>query len=356
MAEKKKYSLLSVLLFGVIVIVVAGLMFCSYLSLIVNPSKHWFFAIFGILYIPLLVLTLIMLLSAARRRSSMAVWLLLALLPAIWLTGRCYQFKGSDKEEGPLKVVTFNAGLFVHGQKELAGASRLALADSAAAFLRGTGADIICLQEFGLPVGVDLTHFLSTRFPEYHPEYYVLTGDKGYAGNVTLSRLPVVRKGKIEFEGSTNMALYTDISLDTTVIRVYNCHFQSYNLSPDTVIKALGNDEQALSATENKMKNSLMRRPGQVEAVLQSMAESPVHSLAVGDFNDTPVSYTYQRLKTGRKDSFIEAGKGFGATYIKFRPFLRIDYILYPKELEACTYQVPKVRLSDHYPIIATYR
>ena len=117
---------------------------------------------------------------------------------------------------------------------------------------------------------------------------------------------------------------------------------------------ALGNDEQALSATENKMKNSLMRRPGQVEAVLQSMAESPVHSLAVGDFNDTPVSYTYQRLKTGRKDSFIEAGKGFGATYIKFRPFLRIDYILYPKELEACTYQVPKVRLSDHYPILFT--
>ena len=355
MAEKKKYSLFSSILFGLAVLVVAGLMLASYLSLIVNPSKLWFSTFFGILYIPLLILTVLMLLAAVRRRSSMATWLLVVLLPAIWLTGRSYQFRGSKEGEGPLKIVSYNAGLFVHGQKDLEDAPRLELADSVAAFLRGTGADIICLQEFGLPVGVDLSHFLSTRFPEYHPEYFVLTGDNGYAGNVTLSRRPVVQKGKVEFEGSTNMALYTDISLDTTVFRIYNCHFQSYNLSPDTVIKSIGSDE-TLTATENKMKQAILRRPAQVSAVLQSISDSPVQSMVVGDFNDTPVSYTYQRLKTGRKDSFTVAGKGFGATYIRFRPFLRIDYILYPKAFEACTHQVSKVGYSDHYPVIATFR
>lgn len=355
MAEKKKYSLFSTILFGLIALVVSGLMLASYLSMVINPSKLWFATFFGILYIPLLILTVLMLLVALRRRSSMATWLLVVLLPAIWLTGRCLQLRAPEPEKGPLKVVSFNAGLFVHGQKGLEGASRLALADSAAAFLRGTGADIICLQEFGLPVGVGLSDFLSSRFPGYHPEYFVLTGDNGYAGNVTLSRLPVVRKGKLEFEGSTNMALYTDISLDTTVFRIYNCHFQSYNLSPDSVIRSIGHDE-ALTSTENKMKRAIKRRPDQVGAVLQSMEESPVHSMVVGDFNDTPVSYTYQRLKAGRKDSFVEAGKGFGATYVKFRPFIRIDYILYPKDFEICSYEVPQVPLSDHYPIIATYR
>ena len=356
MAEKKKYGWFSTILFGLAVLVVSGLMLAAYLSLIVNPSKLWFITFFGILFIPILILSVIMLLAAARRRSTMATWLLVVLLPAIWLAGRCYQFRGSNEEEGPLKVVSYNVGLFLHGQKDLADAPRLEIADSVAAFLRSTRADIICLQEFGLPNGVDLSYFLSSRFPEYHSEYYVLTGDMGAAGNVTLSRLPVVRKGKIEFENSTNMAIYTDLSLDTTIVRIYNCHFQSYNLSPDAVIKSIGKDDDALSATENKVKRSLMRRPGQVSAVLQSMAESPVQSMAVGDFNDTPVSYTYQRLKAGRKDSFVEAGKGFSPTYVKFRPFLRIDYILYPKEFEACTYQVPKILLSDHYPVIATYR
>ena len=81
MAEKKKYSLFSTILFGLIALVVSGLMLASYLSLVINPSKLWFATFFGILYIPLLILTVLMLLVALRRRSSMATWLLVVLLP-----------------------------------------------------------------------------------------------------------------------------------------------------------------------------------------------------------------------------------------------------------------------------------
>ena len=56
MAEKKKYSLFSTILFGLIALVVSGLLLASYLSMVINPSKLWFATFFGILYIPLLIL------------------------------------------------------------------------------------------------------------------------------------------------------------------------------------------------------------------------------------------------------------------------------------------------------------
>ena len=152
------------------------------------------------------------------------------------------------------------------------------------------------------------------------------------------------------------MALYTDINLDTAVVRIYNCHLESYNISPEGVIRSIGGEDAVVETTGRKMRHTIERRPAQVEAVVRSMKESPVHSLVLGDFNDVPMSYTYQRLKAGRKDSFVAAGQGLSATYTKFRPFLRIDYILYPRDLEAVSYAVSKVRYSDHYPVIATYR
>ena len=89
--------------------------------------------------------------------------------------------------------------------------------------------------------------------------------------------------------------------------------------------------------------------------MLRSMDKAPVRSLAVGDFNDSPLSYTYFRLQRGRKDSFVKAGKGFGATYRALWPLLRIDYILYPPELEAVSFEVLSAPYSDHNPIVATY-
>ncbi|MDO4736699.1 MAG: endonuclease/exonuclease/phosphatase, partial [Bacteroidia bacterium] len=60
------------------------------------------------------------------------------------------------------------------------------------------------------------------------------------------------------------------------------------------------------------------------------------------------------RLCKGRKDSFMEAGKGLGATYAPLWPLLRIDYILYPDEYECYEHTTHKIGLSDHYPISAT--
>ena len=344
MAEvKKRHGWFSRLTFGTASLALGGLLALSYVSVLVNPAKAWFFTIFGLLFIPVLVLTVLFFVWALFRRSRMTGFLLVMLLPAIFLIGKYYQFKAPEPEREPtLKVVSYNVGLFMHGNM---GDKRLVLADSVAAFLRSTNADVICLQEFHLPNTLNMEAWFRDRFPGYHAEYYVLTGESGHAGNVTLSRRPVLYKGKLDFEKSTNLALHTDIQLDSTVLRFYNCHFESYNISLSGLVKSIGHHtDEMVEDTGRKMRRGITQRPRQVEEVMKDVDECP-----------DPLSYTLYRLSRGRQDSFVQAGKGFGATFRPLWPLLRIDYILYPRDLHVVSYEVPKVKYSDHYPVIATY-
>jgi endonuclease/exonuclease/phosphatase family metal-dependent hydrolase len=351
--KRSRHGWFSRFTFGTAALVLAGLLALSYVSMVVNPAKAWVFTIFGLLFIPLVVLTLLFFIWALFRRSRMSGFLLVMLLPAVFLIGKYYQFKAPESEREPtLKVVTWNVGLFAHGNM---GDKRLVLADSVAAFLRRTDADVICLQEFHLPNTLNIDAWFRDRFPGYTAYYYVLTGESGHAGNVTLSRRPVLYKGKLDFDHSTNLALHTDIQLDSSVLRFYNCHFESYNISLTGLVHPDNMNEEAMEKTGRKMRRSITQRPRQVEEVMKDVDECPVRSVVLGDFNDNPLSYTVYRLSRGRLDTFVQAGKGFGATFRHLWPLLRIDYILYPRDLHAVRCEVPKIKYSDHYPVIATY-
>lgn len=352
MAEKKKRHWLSRLSFGTVSIVMSVLLVLSYCSVIFDPAKFWFFTLFGLLFPVFLVITLGLFFWALVRRSSMRGLLLAVLLPSFFFAGRYYQPHWKTIEGEPsLKVVSYNVGLFAHADKEQ---DRAELADSVSAYLMRQDADIICLQELYLPSEINLDRWLHQHFPGYKAEYYVLTGKSGHAGNLTLSRRPVVGRGKEVFEKSTNMAIWTDIRLDSSTVRIYNCHFESYNISLGRLVKGL-RDDAFREETGLKMRRSIRERPRQVAHVLQSVNTASVRSLVLGDFNDTPLSYTYFRLLRGRHDTFVNAGKGFGATYRALWPFIRIDYILYPKDLHAVSYEVGEATYSDHFPVIATY-
>lgn len=323
----------------------SALLLLGYLSVIVDPAKGWFFTLFGLIYPLVLPITLVLFVWALFRRSTMRGLLAVALLPSLFFVGRYYQFRGpSDQTEPTMKVVSYNVGLFAHGPS---GISRMALADSSARYLRSLDADVICLQEFWLPLSQPVEPWLKSHFPGYQAEYYVFTGDKGHFGNVTLSRRGFSNKGINKFDKSTNLALFTDIQLCGSTLRLYNCHFESYNISLPALVK-----KNEVELAERKMRRSISERPKQVAEVLRSMDRS---SVVLGDFNDTPLSYTYVRLHRHRHDAFAVAGKGWGASHKSLWPLLRIDYVLYPDELKAVSYTVDKVDYSDHYPVISTF-
>ncbi len=333
----------------------AALLVLSYLSIYINPAKAWIMTIFGLLFLPLLLVNVLLLFWAAARRSGAALIPLVALLPAVSMSGKYFRFPGRDSGSGSegLKIISYNVGRFASAQDESLESQRVC-ADSVIAFLRAEDADIICLQEFYLWNESKVSSYFSSKLKGYDVKYYVNVNSSGCSGNVILSRYPSLSKGRIDFDRSANMAFYADYDIGGTTLRVYNCHFESYNISLTRLAKSLEKDyRKTFRDTEEKMRRSIVKRPRQVESVMDDIESCPVEAIVTGDFNDTPMSYTYYRLSRSRKDSFEEAGKGSGATFSKLRPLLRIDYILFPERFNAISHRVIHKKYSDHYPIEA---
>ena len=96
MAEVKKHHWLSRLTFGTAALILSGLLLLSYCSAVVNPAKSWVFTIFGLLFIPLFLLTVLFFVWSLFRRSRMSGLLLVMLLPSLLFIGRYWQ---GGKEE-----------------------------------------------------------------------------------------------------------------------------------------------------------------------------------------------------------------------------------------------------------------
>lgn len=357
MAIKKIFGITSRLL----MVIVAGLLILSYLSMLINPAKVWLISLVGLLFVPLSLLNAFLLLWALKRLSKSFVIPLLALLPAFFFAGRYVRIDTEDERiermatEGErLKIVSYNVGRFALQDRAAGIDSRAECIDSVFSFLKSQDADIICLQEFRVPDADKVRSYVDRYMKGYNVEYYMFTSSNGAFGNITMSRIPVKGKGKIKFDESANLAIYSDYQYAGEKFRIYNCHFESYNVSVSGLMRGLvQRDTLLISATGDKMKRSITRRPKQVDRVFEHIEECPIETFVCGDFNDNPMSYTYYRMTRGRKDSFKVAGNGFGASFATMWPMLRIDYILCPKKYAPVTHQTPRVPYSDHYPVVS---
>jgi len=73
--------------------------------------------------------------------------------------------------------------------------------------------------------------------------------------------------------------------------------------------------------------------------------------IVCGDFNDTPVSFSYHTLADGLTDAFVNSGQGIGRTYIGKLPSFRIDYIFHGDRFESYNFKTLDYRMSDHLPV-----
>ena len=99
-----------------------------------------------------------------------------------------------------------------------------------------------------------------------------------------------------------------------------------------------------------------MARQKQAKAIREHISDCPYPVILCGDFNDSPASFSYNKIMHGLKDSFRNSGKGTGTTYIGGNfPAYRIDYILHSPCYLSYGYTVGKeMGISDHYPIVST--
>jgi hypothetical protein len=101
-----------------------------------------------------------------------------------------------------------------------------------------------------------------------------------------------------------------------------------------------------------KINYNFMRRLGYMEKVKNYISKQSSDGVIIcGDFNDTPISYAYSKMKVGLKDAYVSTGFGPGITYHEDLFLFRIDHIFHSPNIKAYQTKVDKVKFSDHYPL-----
>lgn len=353
-AERKQHrSRLFHVSFKLILLVFASLLATSYLSVFISPETISLASFFGLYFIPIACLNLILLTVAVLRRST-SFWIpFLALVPSLFLGEFFYQpqREAQPHRDGEIKIMTYNVGLFSLGSAEMTRDDRR---EAVMKFIRSESPDIVCLQEYSVRDTASIRRYFKEYRYVCHSMFVHRHG--AWTGNLTLSKLPIRESGVVTFPESRNLSLWCDIEHNGRLYRLFNNHLESNSISLTSLLNKFGERSDGftseLEKAHGKMRVSVSRRSRQTNGILKNISECRKPSIVCGDFNDTPVSYTFHRLCSGRKDTFCEAGHGAGATYSMLWPLLRIDFTLIPESSSALDHRTEKIPYSDHYPVI----
>ena len=338
-------------IFRIVAIVAAAALCISYISVFISPALSTIPLFFGLFFIPLVILNILLLVIALIARSNAGWITFIFLLPSLFFIDLFVRWgEDSGGQEGRmLKICSYNVGTFSLSRKYSQSETIVKIKE----FIESNSPDIVCIQDYYVKENLNLLKSYD-RYPYMYPLAENI--GRGYIGNVILSKFPITKTGRLAFDHSSNQCIYADIDHLGDTLRIYNAHLESNSISFTSLIKKFrerDNLPEEISKVHDKMALSSKKRASQVEEIISHSNNSPYESIICGDFNDTPVSYTYRNLVRNKKDSFKESGKGFSATYSTFWPLLRIDYILYPERFGSVSHSTRRVDYSDHYPIIS---
>jgi endonuclease/exonuclease/phosphatase family metal-dependent hydrolase len=351
------------------------MLWCNYLAILclllsycagyINPATFWLMAFFGIAYPILLLLNLFFVLYWILQWKPIALWSFF--IVAIGWNSLFSFFQISTTSEKPnnkdVKIMSYNCMLFdLYNWSKNAQSRSLIFND-----LAEENPDILCLQEYytseekGDFNNTDtLTKFLKTKYA--HIEYTTTMRKYDHWGVATFTKHPIVRKGAIDFNTKwNNTCIYTDMLIAGDTIRVYNIHLASlhfgkadYKFISDVIEQNETEDIEGSKNILRLLKRAFLIRAKQASIVAEHIKTCKYKVIVCGDFNDTPYSFAYKKVKGDLYDSFKESGNGIGSTYAGKIPAMRIDYILHDKSITAYNYKRQEETITDHYAI-STY-
>jgi endonuclease/exonuclease/phosphatase family metal-dependent hydrolase len=282
-------------------------------------------------------------------KSKAAYFSLAVFTVSVFFAGRFFQLSGNKtNDENIIKIISYN----VHDFKNID--NHKTTYNEIVEFLLAEDADIICLQEYAPRSTESGKHkILQQLYQKYKYSY------GHYGGQKIFSKYPFESRQNFNFAGTH--LVFADININGKIVRTYSCHLQSTNFNPDGTQQRLtsknANYKNELKRVVVNLRNAFIKRSKQVELIADEISKSAYPTIVCGDFNDTPMSYSYQKMKGKMNDTFIEAGSGISNTYKKLFSFLRIDYIFTDKQISTLEYTVAKkIKYSDHYPVIVKFK
>ena len=344
----KQFFVYILLLLNLIAVFALGI---ASISVFLSPEKFWFAALFGMSFPYLLVVNIVFVVLWIFIKPKFMLFSILVMLASYPHATNYLQISGKETQEKGIRVISYNVRYFM-GTSEYPNKEN---ADHILNFLQQNNADIICLQEVRLNKRqiFDIDNLKLTGITHMQ-----LAHNSYQGGQLTMTRYPILYMGEIRFKGSGNMIIYTDLIINHDTVRVYNCHLQSYRLRSSEIntIDSLDfdtnqQDKDKIRDLSIKFRNALIKRAEQATTLHNHIKSCPYPVIVCGDFNDTPVSFTYHTVRNGLEDSFEQSGKGTANTYNGKLPSFRIDYILLSPKFSSYNFEVSTLNHSDHYPI-----
>ncbi|MFX0558353.1 endonuclease/exonuclease/phosphatase family protein [Maribacter sp. CXY002] len=252
-----------------------------------------------------------------------------------------FRFKNSKTLEDDISVLTFNS----LGFNGLENSEKRENGDKILAFIQTQDPDIVCFQEF------DIRRAYSGDFDAY-PYQFITKGGlkKDHVSQAILSKFPIIQKNDLDFPESANHAIYADLVINKDTVSVYNLHLESLKVRPGMIKREPSNK------LLKRLSYSFSKQQEQARLIRAIADANDNKKIVTGDFNNTQFSSAYRIIKGDMNDSFSEKGSGYGKT-INFWHFpLRIDFILADNDFEVLSHENFKISLSDHEPVMATFK
>ena len=335
----------------------------SYLAVHISPGDFALPAFFGLGYPYLLLANIVLVIIwAMMLRFEAFISIVVIAIGFTHFSNYIKLIKPASNKANTFKVISYNVRLFNYFENKSSSNSE----KNILAFLKAQKPDILCIQEFfglGNP-DVKEAAFTEALGGKYFAHVKVLgRGKNRFYGIATFSKYQIVKKGEIIHPASSSLSIYTDILIGKDTFRIYNNHLQSFRLQKmeRSFIEEMTLPENKETMNEVKglyvsLKAGFIRRALQSQVVKDHINRSPFPVIVAGDFNDTPVSYSYRKIRKGLNDSFVNSGYGAGFTYRGNYPPNRIDYILYDNKLINSYFEIIRIKYSDHYPIVAYFK
>lgn len=219
-------------------------------------------------------------------------------------------------------------------------------------------ADIACFQEYSPNPRIE---------GQYATKLQKLTcfDQDREIGLALLSKYPIIKQfGRIwprTHGPEINGFICADIAYGPDTIRVVNVHLWSMGVRTSQAVEALkagrlGVFCSELADTFHRLKEGFEQRNAQLREVESYVAGSRYPVIICGDFNETPMGFSYGKLSQNFRNAFEEAGKGLGFTLNRHPYCVRIDqqFVSHDWHIKACQ-TLSDVSFSDHFPVLAQY-
>ena len=308
-------------------------------------------------FIAVLIIAVIYFSAKKFRSAIMGLAVILICLPAL---KHIWQPLGSSipfgkKQENNIRILNWN----VNTLDVVANTRNSFLRDSTLAIIKKYKPDIACFEEF---VGAQNDTTQINYVPDLVAKmgmgsyYYVFDDDEHYFknqdfGKVIISRYPIV-KAVIVTSGPKSYNyrfIFADTKINDDTVRVFVLHLQSLKIQD----KELSDKMKSIFEIVTKIKLGYEKRAIQSKVIRKYIEQSPYPVIICGDFNTVPNSFAYKKIGEGLQNAFVKKGTGLGTTFPGLLPTLRIDNIFLSENFEVKGFYTPRIKLSDHYPVMA---